>query len=90
MSHENYLNHPTFGLLFRMCLVEENQELFATLYAQRLFFLVTTSSAGVQFSPISRTDAKLTIEARLRNLRRAGQIKEHEQLNVLYRQTFHQ
>jgi hypothetical protein len=44
MNAETYLNHPTFGLLFRVCLVEENQELFTTLYAQRLFFMVTTGS----------------------------------------------
>ncbi len=38
MSNENYLNHPNFGLLFRVCLIDVNRELFTTLYAQRLFF----------------------------------------------------
>ncbi|HAA33067.1 MAG TPA: DUF3539 domain-containing protein, partial [Cyanobacteria bacterium UBA8553] len=43
MDSETYLNHPTFGLLFRVCMVEEGQELFTTLYAQRLFFVVSTT-----------------------------------------------
>lgn len=90
MSNENYLSHPTFGLLFRVCVVEDTQELFATLYAQRLFFVVTVNAEGVQFSPIGRTDARVMIEARLRNLRRAGQTRDWEQLNGVYRQTFHQ
>ncbi|MFN6395799.1 MAG: PII-interacting protein PipX family protein, partial [Aphanizomenon sp.] len=41
-SSETYINHPTWGLLYRICMVDENQDLFTTLYAQRLFFLVTT------------------------------------------------
>ena len=44
MNTENYLTHPTFGLLSRVCVLEQNQELFTTLYAQRLFFLVTQES----------------------------------------------
>ncbi|MBC7823256.1 MAG: DUF3539 family protein, partial [Candidatus Parcubacteria bacterium] len=43
MSTETYLNHPTFGLLFRVCSVEDKRELFSTLYAQRLFFIVSNS-----------------------------------------------
>jgi PII interaction protein X len=44
--HENtdsYLNHPTLGLLYSVCVLEEKQELFTTIYAKRLFFLVTTT-----------------------------------------------
>lgn len=88
MSPETYLNHPTFGLLYRVCLVEETQELFATLYAQRLFFLVTSSSTGVQFDPTGRTDARILVESRLRHLRRLGQTKEYEQLQHIHKQTF--
>ncbi|MEL7520201.1 MAG: PII-interacting protein PipX family protein, partial [Cyanobacteria bacterium J06553_1] len=47
MSTETYLNHPNFGLLFRICLVGEGQELFATLYAHRLFFLVKNDINGL-------------------------------------------
>jgi PII interaction protein X len=87
-TSETYINHPTFGLLYRVSLIEETQELFATLYAQRLFFLVTSTSEGVQFDPIGRTDSRLLVESRLRNLRRQGQSKEYEQLQKVHRQTF--
>lgn len=88
MSNEIYLNHPTFGLLYRVCLVEESRELFATLYAQRLFFLVTTGPDGIQFDPVSRTDARLLVETRLRNLRRAGHQQEYTRLQATHKQTF--
>lgn len=88
MSAETYLNHPTFGLLYRVCMVEENQELFTTLYAQRLFFLVTTSSEGLTFEPISRSDARLLVENRLRQLRRIGSSADIEQLQLMHKQTF--
>lgn len=88
MSHESYLNHPTFGLLYRVCLVEESKEIFATLYAQRLFFLVTTGADGVQFDPIGRADARMMIESRLRNLRRYGDPGEYDKLHLTYKQTF--
>jgi PII interaction protein X len=88
MNSEIYLNHPTFGLLYRVCPVEESQELFATLYAQRLFFLVVNGANGIQFDPVGRTDARMLVESRLRNLRRLGQTKEYEQLQIIHRQTF--
>lgn len=89
MSAETYLNHPNFGLLFRICLVEGHQELFATLYAQRLFFLVKTDrSAGIAFEPIGRSEARLMLENRLRLLRRAGQHSEYDRLQKTYKQTF--
>ena len=88
MNKENYLNHPTFGLLFRICLLEEHQELFTTLYAQRLFFLVTTDTTGVKFEPIGRSEARLMLENRLRLLRRSGQYKEYELLQKILHDTF--
>ncbi|MEM6425171.1 MAG: PipX family protein [Cyanobacteria bacterium P01_H01_bin.119] len=89
MSIENYLNHPTFGLLFRVCLVNENQELFATLYAQRLFFIVSSGKPkGITFEPISRNDARMMLEGRLRLLRRAGQSDDYKRLQHTYQQTF--
>lgn len=88
MNTENYLNHPTFGLLFRVCLLEEHQELFTTLYAQRLFFLVTTGSVGIKFDPISRSEARLLLENRLRLLRRTGQQQEYNQLQEILQSTF--
>jgi PII interaction protein X len=90
MNSEEYLNHPTFGLLYKVCLVEENRGLFATLYAQRLFFSVTTSATGMQFEAIGRADARILLEARLRDLRRTGQIQEYNKLQLAHKQTFHQ
>jgi PII interaction protein X len=92
MNTETYLNHPTFGLLFRVCMVEQNQEhsqeLFTTLYAQRLFFVVTTNSSGIAFEPIGRSDARLLVENRLRQLRRLGLSQDFEQLQLIHQQTF--
>ena len=88
MNTETYLNHPTFGLLFRVCLIEEHQELFTTLYAQRLFFKVTTTPTGLTFEPITRSDARLLVENRLRVLRRTGESVELQQLQSIHRQTF--
>ncbi|HEY9645370.1 MAG TPA: PipX family protein [Chroococcidiopsis sp.] len=89
-STETYLNHPNFGLLYRVCLIEDTRELFATLYAQRLFFIVITSPTGVQFDPVSRTDARLIVENRLRTLRRNAQLKDYELLHAIYKRAFHQ
>jgi PII interaction protein X len=89
MSTENYLNHPNFGLLFRVCMVEEGQELFATLYAQRLFFLVTNSGTeGIVFQPLGRSNARQMLENRMRLLRRAGQQADYDKLQHTYKQTF--
>jgi PII interaction protein X len=88
MSTETYLNHPNFGLLFRVCQVEDSQELFTTLYAQRLFFLVTNGPTGLRFEPISRSDARLMVEIRLRTLRRSGKTQDYEQLQATHQRTF--
>ena len=87
-SDETYLNHPTFGLLFRVCLVRENQELFTTLYAQRLFFLVTSSANNLMLETISRSDARLLVENRLRKLRASRFDSEYQQLEDIYKRTF--
>lgn len=88
MNTENYLNHPTFGLLFRICLLEDRQELFTTLYAQRLFFLVTNDATGMKFESVGRNDARLMLENRLRVLRRSGQYQEYDQLQKILQNTF--
>jgi PII interaction protein X len=88
MSEETYLNHPNFGLLFRVCLVDSDRELFTTLYAQRLFFLVIAGSDGVEFEPLTRSDARILVEHRLRALRRAGPALDYDQLLKIYQQTF--
>lgn len=85
---ENYLNHTTFGLLYRVCQLENKQELFTSVYAMRIFFLVTYSSTGMTLEPITRTVARQSVESRLRNLRRLSQLPEYEKLQAIYRQTF--
>lgn len=70
-------------------MVEEGQELFATLYAQRLFFLVTNSGTeGIVFQPLGRSNARQMLENRMRLLRRAGQQADYDKLQHTYKQTF--
>ncbi|CCQ50505.1 transcriptional coactivator PipX [Crocosphaera watsonii WH 8501] len=88
MSSETYFNHPIFGLLYRVCLLDDNQELFTTLYAQRLFFLVKMIPDNTVLEPISRSDARLLVEKRLRNLHRLGLIEEYKEFQAMYKQTF--
>ena len=88
MNQEVYLNHPTFGLLYRLCIVEKNQEVFTTLYAQRLFFKVTINTERTTFEPLSRADARLLVENRLRQIRRLGDWTTYQQINDIYQRTF--
>ncbi len=88
MSNEIYLNHPTLGLLYRVCLLAENRELFTTLYAQRLFFIVTTTPDDTIFESIGRSDAKLLVESRLREMRRVGIGQDYKNLYSSYQRTF--
>ena len=87
-QNEAYLNHPTFGLLYRICLLKDNQELFTTLYAQRLFFTVTTSQNSFSFDPISRSEARLLVESLLRRLLLDRETEKHRQLQAIYQRTF--
>jgi PII interaction protein X len=88
MSTEIYINHPNFGLLYRLCVVEKNEELFTTLYAQRLFFKVIIKPQETIFEPLSRTEARLLVEAKLRRLRGNGEWETYKQVNELYQRTF--
>lgn len=86
--NEVYLNHPTFGLLYRICLLKDHKELFTTLYAQRLFFRVTTNSNSFSFEPISRSDARMLVESLLRQLLLNRETEQHRQLKAIYQRTF--
>ncbi|WP_299491380.1 transcriptional coactivator PipX [Acaryochloris sp. IP29b_bin.137] len=88
MITETYLNHPTFGLLSSLCMIDAESALFTTLYAQRLFFVVSHSDHGLEFSPISRQEARVVVESRLRTLRRSGSRLDYDQLQVIHQQTF--
>ncbi|BAZ89057.1 hypothetical protein NIES932_05260 [Raphidiopsis curvata NIES-932] len=85
---ETYINHPTWGLLYKISIVDDNQELFTTLYAQRLFFLVTSDVKGIKFQSIGRTEARIMLENRLRTLRRSGKPQEYNQLQGVFQRTF--
>ncbi len=87
-TNEIYLNHPTFGLLYRICLLKDNQELFTTLYAQRLFFTVTTTTTSISFDPISRTEARMLVESLLRRFLLDRETEKHRQLQAVYKRTF--
>jgi len=88
MSTEIYINHPNFGLLYRLCVIEKNEELFTTLYAQRLFFKVIIKPQQTIFEPLSRTDARILVEVKLRRLRGNGEWEAYKQVNELYQRTF--
>ncbi|MEB3231000.1 MAG: PipX family protein [Leptolyngbyaceae bacterium] len=89
MSNEVYTNHPNFGLLYRICLLDEASELFATLYAQRLFFIVKQPKGGpLEFMPVGRTDARVLVEQQLRSLKRNGKYEDYGVLQSTHQQTF--
>ena len=72
VSSERYLNHPTFGMLYRVAPVAEGKDLYATLYAQRIFFLVTLQNRGASFEVIPLMDARHHAEQNLARARREG------------------
>jgi PII interaction protein X len=88
MISETYLNHPTFGLLFSICSYEPDRALFSTLYAQRLFFIVTQAASGITFEPTTRNEARLIVESHLRTLRRTGEKDDLDRLLILHKKTF--
>lgn len=88
MINETYLTHPTFGLLFSICQIDNDRSLYTTLYAQRLFFIVTMNDDRLSFNSISRQEAKSTVENRMRELRRAGSVQDIKILQTTYQQTF--
>ncbi|GAB4214477.1 MAG: PipX family protein [Synechococcales cyanobacterium] len=86
---ENYLNHPTFGLLYGLCGLGTTAGLFTTLYAQRLFFRVAVNADGeMTFEPLGRQEARQLVEEQLRQCRRLGQKEELTALQTIYQRTF--
>ena len=88
MSTEIYINHPNFGLLYRLCVISSGQELFTTLYAQRLFFKVIIETTQTRFEPLSRGEARILMENKLRQLRSNGEWEAYKPINKLYETTF--
>lgn len=87
VSAERYLNHPTFGMLYRVAPAGENRDLYATLYAQRIFFLVTLQPKGASFEVIPLMDARHHAEQNLSRTRRLDP-DQHRRWRQLFDQTF--
>jgi len=87
VNTERYLNHPTFGMLYRVAPVSESRDLYATLYAQRIFFLVTLQERGAHFEVIPLMDARHFAEQNLNRARREGPAV-HARWRQLFDQTF--
>ena len=67
MSSERYLNHPTFGMLYQVSLGIEGKDIYATLYAQKMFFLVEVKQREVFFEVIPYLDARNQSELNLQS-----------------------
>ena len=87
MTTERYLNHPTFGMLYRVAPVADGRDLYATLYAQRIFFVVTLQPRGASFEVVPLMDARHFAEQNLARVPREGP-EIHAHSRQLFDQTF--
>jgi|TARA_B100000530_G_scaffold4408_1_gene3747 PII interaction protein X len=87
LSSERYLNHPTFGMLYQVSLGIEGKDIYATLYAQKMFFLVEVRQREVFFEVIPYLDARNQSELNLQRARRQGS-EDFSKWDNLFRQTF--
>ena len=87
MSSERYLNHPTFGMLYQVSPANEDKDLYATLYAQKMFFLVTIKDREILFEVIPYLDARNQAEINLQKARRESSADLPKWEN-LFKQTF--
>ena len=87
MSSERYLNHPTFGMLYQVSLGIEGKDIYATLYAQKMFFLVEIRQREVLFEVIPYLDARNQAELNLQKAKRKGS-EELPKWENLFTQTF--
>ena len=87
MSSERYLNHPTFGMLYQVFPGIEGKDIYATLYAQKMFFLVEVKQREVFFEVIPYLDARNQSELNLQRARRQGS-EDFSKWDNLFRQTF--
>ena len=87
MNAERYLNHPTFGMLYLVSSASNDRDIYATLYAQKIFFLVTSQPRGAAFEVIPYLDARHYAEMNLSRCRRKSP-NELEPWSQLFKQTF--
>ena len=87
MSSERYLNHPTFGMLYQVSPGNDGRDIYATLYAQKMFFLVQVQQREVFFEVIPYLDARNQAELNLQRARRTG-AADLPKWDNLFKQTF--
>ena len=87
MSSERYLNHPTFGMLYQVSSGTEGKDVYATLYAQKMFFLVEIKQREVFFEVIPYLDARNLAELNIQKARRKGS-EDLQKWENLFTQTF--
>ena len=87
MNAERYLNHPTFGMLYLVSPATNGRDVYATLYAQKIFFLVTLQPRGAAFEVIPYMDARHYAEMNLSKCRRE-KIEVISLWQELFNQTF--
>jgi len=87
LSSERYLNHPTFGMLYQVSPGNDGRDIYATLYAQKMFFLVEVRQREVFFEVIPYLDARNQAELNLQKAKRKGS-EELSKWENLFTQTF--
>ena len=87
MSSERYLNHATFGMLYQVSPANEDKDIYATLYAQKMFFLVTIKEREISFEVIPYLDARNQAEINLQKARRQSS-EDLPKWENLFKQTF--
>jgi len=87
LSSERYLNHPTFGMLYQVSPGSEGRDIYATLYAQKMFFLVEVKQREVFFEVIPYLNARNQCELNLQRARRQGS-EDLPKWENLFKQTF--
>ena len=87
MSSERYLNHPTFGMLYQVSPASDGKDIYATLYAQKMFFLVSIKSREILFEVIPYLDARNQAEINLQKARREKS-SDFPKWENLFKQTF--
>ena len=87
MTSERYLNHPTFGMLYQVSPANEGKEIYATLYAQKMFFLVSIKPKEILFEVIPYLDARNQAEINLQKVKRSSP-SDLAKWDNLFKQTF--
>ena len=74
-------------MLYQVSLGHEGKDIYATLYAQKMFFLVEIKQREVFFEVIPYLDARNQSELNLQKSRRKG-LDELAKWEYLFKQTF--